>query len=83
MQSQTHEIRVTAKTLDGALTEAARQLEVEQEQLDYRLVSQGGTGIFSFLTKKVEISAWKKAGATGQPATSAGRCCRTRCRKAE
>lgn len=61
MQSKTHEIRVTAKTLDGALTEAARQLEVEQEHLDYRLVSQGGTGIFSFLTKKVEIAAWKKA----------------------
>ncbi|RYZ53468.1 MAG: hypothetical protein EOP07_17760 [Proteobacteria bacterium] len=60
MQSQSHEIRVTAKTLDGALTEAARQLAVQEEQLDYRMVSQGGTGIFSFLTKKVEIAAWKK-----------------------
>lgn len=60
MQSQSHEIRVTAKTLDGALTEAARQLKVEQEQMDYKLLSQGGTGLFSFLTKKVEISAWKK-----------------------
>ena len=60
MQSKSHEIRVTAKTLDGALTEAARQLRIEQEQLDYRLISKGGTGLFSFLTKKVEIEAWKK-----------------------
>ncbi len=60
MQSQSHEIRVTAKTLDGALTEAARQLKVEQEQLDFRLVSQGGSGLFAFLTKKVEIAAWQK-----------------------
>lgn len=60
-QSQEKEIRVTAKTLDGALSEAARQLDVDQNQIDYRLVSQGSTGIFSFLTKKVEITAWKKA----------------------
>ena len=61
MLSQSQEIRVTAKTLDSALVEAARQLAVDQNQIDYRLVSQGGGGIFSFLTKKVEISAWKKA----------------------
>ncbi|MBC7658636.1 MAG: Jag N-terminal domain-containing protein [Chitinophagaceae bacterium] len=60
MQSKSHEIRVTAKTLDGALTEAARQLAVDQEQIDYRLISQGSTGLFSFLTKKVEIEAWAK-----------------------
>lgn len=59
-QSQEKEIRVTAKTLDGALTEAARQLDVDQNQIDYRLESRGSTGIFSFLTKKVEISAWRK-----------------------
>jgi spoIIIJ-associated protein len=61
MQSPTHEIRVTDKTLDGALSEAARRLSVDPHQVDYRLVSQGGGGIFSFLSKKVEISAWKKA----------------------
>lgn len=60
MQSQSQEIRVTAKTLDGALLEAARQLTADQNQIDYRLVSQGSGGIFSFFTKKVEISAWKK-----------------------
>ncbi len=61
MQSKSHEIRVSAKTLDGALTEAARQLQVDQERLDYRLVSKESTGLFSFLSKKVEIEAWKKS----------------------
>lgn len=61
MQSQSQEIRVTAKNLDSALLEAARQLDVDQNQVDYRMLSQGSGGIFSFLSKKVEISAWKKA----------------------
>lgn len=61
MHSQSQEIRVTAKTLDNALLEAARQLDVDQDQIDYRMVSQSSGGLFSFLTKKVEITAWKKA----------------------
>lgn len=60
MQSKSNEVRVSAKTLDSALSQAADLLQVDQDQLDYRLVSQGGGGLFSFLAKKVEISAWKK-----------------------
>ncbi len=61
MQSQSQEVRVTAKTLDGALSEAARLLSVDSHEVDYKLVSQSGGGLFSFLSKKVEITAWKKA----------------------
>ena len=60
MQNKASEVKVVAKTLDLALAQAARLLEVELGQVDYRVLSQGGGGIFSFLAKKVEIAAWKK-----------------------
>ncbi|MCX6129202.1 MAG: Jag N-terminal domain-containing protein [Proteobacteria bacterium] len=60
MQNKADEVRVTAKNLDLALIEAATRLQVDQNQLDYRVLSQGSSGLFSFLSKKVEISAWKK-----------------------
>jgi len=60
MQNKDNEVRVTAKTLDLALSEAATRLQVDQNQLDYRVVSQGSGGIFSFLSKKIEIAVWKK-----------------------
>jgi spoIIIJ-associated protein len=60
MQNKGNEVRVTAKTLDQALSEAATRLQVDQNQLDYRVVSQGSGGLFSFLAKKIEIAAWKK-----------------------
>ncbi len=60
MQSKSNEVRVTAKTLDMALTQAAELLQIDQSQVDYRVVSQGGGGLFSFLAKKIEIEAWKK-----------------------
>jgi predicted RNA-binding protein Jag len=61
MQNKGNEVRVTAKNLDLALSEAATRLQVDQNQIDYRVVSQGSGGIFSFLAKKIEIAAWKKA----------------------
>lgn len=60
MQNKGNEVRVTAKTLDQALSEAATRLQVNQDQLDYRVLSQGSGGLFSFLAKKIEIAAWKK-----------------------
>jgi spoIIIJ-associated protein len=60
MQNKGNEVRVTAKTLDLALAEAATRLQMDQNQLDYRVVSQGSGGIFSFLSKKIEIAVWKK-----------------------
>ncbi len=60
MQNKASEVKVVAKTLDLALAQAARLLEVELGQVDYKVLSQGGGGLFSFLAKKIEISAWKK-----------------------
>lgn len=54
MQNKASEIRVTAKTLDLALSQAAGLLQIDQSQVDYRVVSQGG-GLFAFLGKKIEI----------------------------
>lgn len=59
MQNKASEIRVTAKTLDLALSQAAGLLQVDPSLVDYRVVSQGG-GLFAFLGKKIEIAAWKK-----------------------
>jgi spoIIIJ-associated protein len=60
MQNKANEVRVTAKTLDMALSQAANILQIDQSLVDYRVVSQGGGGLFAFLAKKIEIAAWKK-----------------------
>jgi spoIIIJ-associated protein len=66
-----NKITVTAKTFDIAVANAAKELGVSQEQMDYKLISQTGGGILSFLGggKKVEIEAWLK----GRPAKSSRR----------
>lgn len=61
MQNQNQEVRVTAKTLETALGQACEILDTERDQIEYRIVSQTNGGLFSFLAKKVEIAAWKKA----------------------
>lgn len=58
------EIRVSAKTLEAALTEAASLLNIEKSTIEYEVISQTGGGFFSFLGKKVEILA----RAPGRPA---------------
>ncbi len=61
MQNRTTpEVRVTAKTTDIALKEAASLLKAQPSDIDYRVVSQTNGGFFSFLAKKVEIAAWIK-----------------------
>lgn len=60
MQNKASEIKVTAKNLDLALSQAASLLQIDQAQVDYRVLSQGGGGLFSFLSKKIEIAAWRK-----------------------
>lgn len=37
-------IKVTAKTVDDAITEACRQLTVPSEKLDYEVVEEGSSG---------------------------------------
>ena len=61
MQNGTsEEIRVTAKTVEVAIKEAATLLNIEPKAVGYRVVSQTNGGFFSFLAKKVEIAAWAK-----------------------
>lgn len=63
MQNRSNEeVRVTAKTIDAALKEAASLLNVKPAQVDHRIISQTNGGFFSFLAKKVEIAAWCKSG---------------------
>ena len=63
MQNRSEEVRVTAKTVEIAIKEAASLLDVDLNQVEHRVVSQTNGGFFSFLAKKVEIAAWSKAGA--------------------
>ena len=60
MQKNAKEIRVTAKTADLAIKEAASLLNTQVENVAHRIVSQTNGGFFSFLGKKVEIAAWAK-----------------------
>lgn len=56
------EVRVTAKTVEVAIKEAASVLNIDPSDVDHRVVSQTNGGFFSFLAKKVEIAAWCKSG---------------------
>lgn len=60
MLKSSKEVRVTAKTLELAVDEAATRLGVDVEHVDYRVVSQTAGGFFSFLGKKVEIVAVRR-----------------------
>lgn len=64
MQKSSKEVRVTAKTIELAVEEAATRLGVDINRVDYRVVSQTGGGFFSFLGKKVEIVAVLGGGST-------------------
>ncbi|MBF0440412.1 MAG: Jag N-terminal domain-containing protein [Oligoflexales bacterium] len=57
MQETPKEIRITAKTLEKAIREAAILLEVSEGDLEYRVVSKTNGGLLSFIGKKVEIIA--------------------------
>ena len=59
---QSDEIRVTAKTVEAAIKEAANTLGVDISAVEHRVVSQTNGGFFSFLAKKVEIAAWTNSG---------------------
>ena len=75
MQKENKEVRVTAKTTDLALKEAATLLDASVDELGHRIISQTNGGFFSFLAKKVEIAAWRQGASSGRskPATSRGR----------
>jgi spoIIIJ-associated protein len=58
-------IKSQAKTIEKALNEAASQLGTDVDSLEYKIISQTDGGFLSFLgSKRVEIEAWVKSGAS-------------------
>lgn len=54
-------ITVSAKTLDEAITKALIELETTSDNLDYKIIEKGSSGILGFIgVKPVVISAKKK-----------------------
>ena len=54
-------IRVSAKTLDDAITEALIQLGVTSDRLEYEVIEKGSAGFLGIGMKQAVIEAWKKA----------------------
>lgn len=53
-------IRVSAKTLDDAITEALIQLGVTSDRLEYNVIEKGSGGFLGIGMKQAVIEAWKK-----------------------
>lgn len=53
-------IRVSAKTLDDAITEALIQLGVTSDRLEYNVIKKGSAGFLGIGMKQAVIEAWKK-----------------------
>jgi spoIIIJ-associated protein len=59
-------IRVSAKTVDDALTEAIIQLGVTSDQLDYEVIEKGSAGFLGIGMKQAVIEVKRKDGKTSQ-----------------
>ena len=53
-------IRVSAKTVDDAITEALIQLGVTSDRLEYEVIEKGSPGVLGIGMKQAVIEAWKK-----------------------
>ena len=53
-------IKVSAKTLDDAITEALIQLGVTSDRLEYNVIEKGSAGFLGIGMKQAVIEAWKK-----------------------
>lgn len=53
-------IRVSAKTLDDAITEALIQLGVTSDKLEYDVIEKGSSGFLGIGAKQAVIEAWRK-----------------------
>ena len=53
-------IRVSAKTLDDAITDALIQLGVTSDKLEYEVIEKGSAGFLGIGTKQAVIEAWRK-----------------------
>ncbi len=53
-------IRVTAKTVSDAITEASIQLETSSDNIEYTVIDEGSKGFFGIGSRKAMIEARKK-----------------------
>ena len=53
-------IRVSARTLDDAITEASVQLGVTSGKLEYNVIEKGSAGFLGIGMKQAVIEAWRK-----------------------
>ena len=60
-------IRVSAKKLDDAITEALIQLGVTSDRLEYNVIEKGSAGFLGIGMKQAVIEAWKKEEKTEEP----------------
>ena len=54
------DIRVSAKTVNDAITEASIQLGVVSSELEYEVIEKGSAGFLGIGAKQAVIRAWKK-----------------------
>ena len=60
-------IRVSAKTLDDAITEALIQLGVTSDKLEYEVIEKGSAGLLGIGMKQAVIEAWRKEEKEPEP----------------
>lgn len=60
-------IRVSAKTLDDAITEALVQLGVTSDRLEYDVIEKGSSGFLGIGMKQAVIEAWEKKDKEEEP----------------
>ena len=60
-------IRVSAKTVDDAITEALIQLGVTSDRLEYEVIEKGSPGFLGIGMKQAVIEAWKKEEKAEEP----------------
>ena len=60
-------IRVSAKTLDDAITEALIQLGVTSDRLEYNVIEKGSAGFLGIGMKQAVIEAWRKEEKEPEP----------------
>ena len=53
-------IRVSAKTVEDAITEASIQLGITSDKLEYEVIEKGSAGFLGIGMKQAVIEAWKK-----------------------
>ncbi|HJA13354.1 MAG TPA: Jag N-terminal domain-containing protein [Candidatus Mediterraneibacter merdipullorum] len=60
-------IRVSAKTLDDAITEALVQLGITSDRLEYEVIEKGSAGFLGIGMKQAVIEAWPKEEKAPEP----------------